>query len=116
MRSRAHDLSPDRLAWLSLRIAAGSATLAVLTGGGIAFAIMSYDAVWSLSRAGIVWRLGWCAAGIAGNGDRAVTPVALLSNLRLGLTPEVNALGALVVLGVGSMLALALWLLRRRQA
>jgi hypothetical protein len=34
--------------------------------------------------------------------------------LRLGLTPEVNALGALVVLGVGSMLALALWLLGRR--
>jgi ABC-type spermidine/putrescine transport system permease subunit II len=36
--------------------------------------------------------------------------------LRLGLTPEVNALGALVVLVVGSMLALALWLLGRRQA
>jgi putrescine transport system permease protein len=42
-------------------------------------------------------------------------PIALFSMLRLGLTPEVNALGALVVLVVGSMLALALWLLGRRQ-
>ncbi|MCA3311231.1 MAG: hypothetical protein ING03_17525 [Roseomonas sp.] len=39
MRSRAHDLSPDRLAWLSLRIAAATATLAELMGGGIAFAL-----------------------------------------------------------------------------
>ncbi len=36
--------------------------------------------------------------------------------LRLGLTPEVNALGALVVLVAGSVLALALWLLGRRRA
>jgi hypothetical protein len=35
--------------------------------------------------------------------------------LRLGLTPGVNALGALVVLVVGYMLALALWLLGGRQ-
>jgi ABC-type spermidine/putrescine transport system permease subunit II len=35
--------------------------------------------------------------------------------LRLGLTPEVNALGALVVLVVGSALALAVWLLGRRR-
>jgi hypothetical protein len=39
MRSRAHDLLPDRLAWLSLRIAAAPATLAELMGGGIAFAL-----------------------------------------------------------------------------
>ena len=39
MRSRAHDLSPDRLAWMSLRIAAASATLAELMGGGITFAL-----------------------------------------------------------------------------
>jgi len=39
MRSRAHVLLPDRLAWLSLRIAAASATLAELMGGGIAFAL-----------------------------------------------------------------------------
>ena len=42
-------------------------------------------------------------------------PIALFSMLRLGLTPEVNALGALVVLVVGSMLALAVWLLGRRR-
>jgi ABC-type spermidine/putrescine transport system permease subunit II len=36
--------------------------------------------------------------------------------LRLGLTPEVNALAALVVLGVGAMLGMALWLLGRRRA
>lgn len=42
-------------------------------------------------------------------------PMALFSMLRLGLTPEVNALGALVVLGVGGMSALALWLLARRR-
>jgi hypothetical protein len=39
MRSRAHVLLPDRLAWLSLRIAAASATLAELMEGGIAFAL-----------------------------------------------------------------------------
>jgi putrescine transport system permease protein len=42
-------------------------------------------------------------------------PMALFSMLRLGLTPEVNALGALVVLGVGGMSAVALWLLARRR-
>ena len=42
-------------------------------------------------------------------------PIALFSMLRLGLTPEVNALGALVVLVVGSALALAVWLLGRRR-
>lgn len=73
------------------------------------------SAFWPLSRAGAAWRLGWCAAGIAGSGDLAVTPVASLSMLRLGLTPGVNALGALVVLVVGNMLALALWLLGGRQ-
>jgi putrescine transport system permease protein len=41
-------------------------------------------------------------------------PMALFSMLRLGLTPEVNALGAVVVLGVGAMLALAALLLRPR--
>ena len=46
----------------------------------------------------------------------ATLPIALFSMLRLGLTPEVNALGALVVLVVGSMLALAIWLLGRRRA
>ena len=45
MRSRAHDLSPDRLAWLSLRIAAASATLAVLMGGGIAFTLARFGHV-----------------------------------------------------------------------
>ena len=39
MRSRAHDLLPDRLAWLSPRIAAASAARAKLMGGGIAFAL-----------------------------------------------------------------------------
>jgi putrescine transport system permease protein len=43
-------------------------------------------------------------------------PIALFSMLRLGLTPEVNALAALVVLGVGAMLGVALWLLGRRRA
>ena len=42
-------------------------------------------------------------------------PMALFSMLRLGLTPEVNALGAVVVLGVGSLAVLALWLLARRR-
>jgi putrescine transport system permease protein len=41
-------------------------------------------------------------------------PMALFAMLRRGLTPEVNALGAVVVLGVGAMLALAAVLLRRR--
>jgi len=39
MRSRARDMLPDRLAWLSLRIAAASATLAELMESGIAFAL-----------------------------------------------------------------------------
>ncbi|NBS44561.1 MAG: putrescine ABC transporter permease PotI, partial [Acetobacteraceae bacterium] len=43
-------------------------------------------------------------------------PIALFSMLRLGLTPEVNALAALVVLGVGAMLGLGCWLLRARRA
>ncbi len=42
-------------------------------------------------------------------------PMALFSMLRLGLTPEVNALGAVVVLGVGSLTVVALWLLARRR-
>jgi putrescine transport system permease protein len=42
-------------------------------------------------------------------------PMALFSMLRLGLTPEVNALGAVVVLGVGAMLGLAALLLRPRR-
>ena len=42
MLSRDHDPSPDRLAWLSLRIAAASATLAVLMGGGIAFTLARF--------------------------------------------------------------------------
>jgi putrescine transport system permease protein len=41
-------------------------------------------------------------------------PMALFSMLRLGLTPEVNALGAVVVLGVGAMLGLVALLLRPR--
>ncbi|WP_137125108.1 ABC transporter permease subunit [Roseomonas sp. HF4] len=41
-------------------------------------------------------------------------PIALFSMLRLGLTPEVNALGAVIVLGVGGMLGLAALLLRPR--
>jgi putrescine transport system permease protein len=41
-------------------------------------------------------------------------PMALFAMLRLGLTPEINALGAAVVIGVGTMLALAGILLRRR--
>ncbi len=41
-------------------------------------------------------------------------PMALFAMLRRGLTPEVNALGAVVVLGVGAMLALATLLLRPR--
>jgi putrescine transport system permease protein len=41
-------------------------------------------------------------------------PMALFAMLRRGLTPEVNALGAVVVLGVGAMLGLAALLLRRR--
>ena len=41
-------------------------------------------------------------------------PMALFSMLRLGLTPEVNALGAVVVLGVGAMLGIAALLLRPR--
>jgi len=42
--------------------------------------------------------------------------MALFSMLRLGLTPEVNALGAVVVLGVGAILGLAALLLRPRRA
>ncbi|MBR0670188.1 ABC transporter permease subunit [Neoroseomonas soli] len=42
-------------------------------------------------------------------------PMALFSMLRLGLTPEVNALGAVVVIAVGGMLALAALLLRPRR-
>ena len=42
-------------------------------------------------------------------------PMALFSMLRLGLTPEVNALGAVVVLGVGLVLAVAAVLLRPRR-
>lgn len=42
-------------------------------------------------------------------------PIALFSMLRLGLTPEVNALGAVVVLGVGALLGLAVLLLRPRR-
>jgi putrescine transport system permease protein len=41
-------------------------------------------------------------------------PMALFSMLRLGLTPEVNALGAVVVLGVGAVLAVVAVLLRPR--
>jgi putrescine transport system permease protein len=41
-------------------------------------------------------------------------PMALFAMLRRGLTPEVNALGAVVVLGVGAMLGVAALLLRRR--
>ena len=39
MRSRAHDLLPDRLAWLSLRITAASVARAKVMEGGIAFAL-----------------------------------------------------------------------------
>lgn len=42
-------------------------------------------------------------------------PMVLFSMLRLGLTPEVNALGAVVVLGVGVVLALVALLLRPRR-
>lgn len=42
-------------------------------------------------------------------------PIALFAMLRLGLTPEVNALGAVIVLGVGAMLAAAALLLRTRR-
>ena len=42
-------------------------------------------------------------------------PMALFSMLRLGLTPEVNALGAVVVIGVGLLLAAATVLLRPRR-
>lgn len=42
-------------------------------------------------------------------------PIALFSMLRLGLTPEVNALAALVVLAAGAMLGLGLWLLRPKR-
>lgn len=42
-------------------------------------------------------------------------PMALFAMLRRGLTPEVNALGAVVVLGVGSLLAVAAALLRPRR-
>lgn len=42
-------------------------------------------------------------------------PMALFSMLRLGLTPEVNALGAVVVIGVGLLLAVAALLLRPRR-
>ncbi|MBB5690614.1 ABC transporter permease subunit [Roseomonas alkaliterrae] len=43
-------------------------------------------------------------------------PIALFSMLRLGLTPEVNALGAVVVVAVGALLGLAVLLLRPRRA
>jgi putrescine transport system permease protein len=43
-------------------------------------------------------------------------PIALFSMLRLGLTPEVNALGAVVVAAVGALLGLAVLLLRPRRA
>jgi putrescine transport system permease protein len=42
-------------------------------------------------------------------------PIALFAMLRLGLTPEVNALGAVIVLGVGAMLAAVALLLRPRR-
>lgn len=42
-------------------------------------------------------------------------PIALFAMLRLGLTPEVNALGAVIVIGVGAMLAAAMLLLRPRR-
>jgi len=166
-------------AWLSLRIAAASATLAVLMGGGIAFALARFgwpagrgaftillahagfgaayvavvvqarlaEAERSLEEAAmdlgatplVAFRTitlpliapaliaGWLLAFTLSLDDVVIAsfvsgpagttlPIALFSMLRLGLTPEVNALGALVVLVVGSMLALALWLLGRRQA
>ncbi|MFN6956441.1 MAG: ABC transporter permease subunit [Acetobacteraceae bacterium] len=43
-------------------------------------------------------------------------PIALFSMLRLGLTPEVNALGTVVVVAVGALLGLAVLLLRPRRA
>ena len=42
-------------------------------------------------------------------------PIALFAMLRLGLTPEVNALAAVIVLAVGAMLAAAAVLLRPRR-
>ena len=42
-------------------------------------------------------------------------PMALFAMLRLGLTPEVNALAAVIVFGVGALLALAAVLLRPRR-
>ena len=41
-------------------------------------------------------------------------PVALFSMLRLGMTPEVNALATLLLAAAGIVLAAAGWLLRRR--
>ncbi len=41
-------------------------------------------------------------------------PVALFSMLRLGMTPEVNALAAMLLAGAALALAAAGWLLRRR--
>jgi len=43
-------------------------------------------------------------------------PMVLFSMLRLGLTPEVNALGAVILALVGLVLALAAWLLAPRRA
>ncbi|MBW6400902.1 ABC transporter permease subunit [Roseomonas sp. HJA6] len=42
-------------------------------------------------------------------------PMAVFAMLRRGLTPEVNALGAVIVLAVGAMLALATVLMRARR-
>ncbi len=41
-------------------------------------------------------------------------PMLLFSRLRLGLTPEVNALGACILLAAGAAMAVAAWLLARR--
>jgi putrescine transport system permease protein len=43
-------------------------------------------------------------------------PMLLFSRVRLGLTPEVNALGAVILLLAGAALGLAAWLLGRRVA
>lgn len=42
-------------------------------------------------------------------------PMALFSALRLGLTPEVNALGTVILVVAGVALGLAAWLLRPRR-
>lgn len=41
-------------------------------------------------------------------------PVALFSMLRLGMTPEVNALAAVLLAGAGAALGVAGWLIRKR--